>query len=137
MANIGCDQRNASFQTVVQERYGIQKSDCTEVEGERQGKTAKTSFAAAVTNASKAEAIIIMLRQLMEGKTKPKDVMMPVRAAIEAGAIRRPTWEEFCAEFGKNRVRQKSSFSNYTNPDNNPYMGADFELLKEQFRELL
>ena len=56
-------------------------------------------FTSAVIDTSKAVEVIILLRQLMEGKTKPKDVLMPVRAAMDAGVIRRPTWEEFCQEF--------------------------------------
>jgi len=78
-----------------------------------------------------------LLRQLMEGKTKPKDVLMPVRAAMEAGVIRRPTWEEFCQEFGSYRLKSKTSFSDYTNPDNKPYAGADFEMMKDKFRRLV
>ena len=100
--------------------------------------TPKSSpFTSAVIDASKAPQVIILLRQLMEGKTKPKDVLMPVRAAMEAGVIRRPTWEEFCQEFGSYRLKSKTSFSNYTNPDNKPYAGADFEMMKEKFRQLL
>lgn len=90
-----------------------------------------------VVNASKAAAVITLLRQLMEGKQKPKDVLMPVRAAMDAGAIRRPTWEEFGLEFGAGRVKNKSSFSDYTNPDKEPYTGADFLAMKEKFRQLM
>lgn len=96
-----------------------------------------SSFTPAVIDASKAAEVIILLRQLMEGKTKPKDVLMPVRAAMDAGVIRRPTWEEFCQEFGLWRVKNKSSFSDYTNPDNQPYIGVDFELIKDKFRQLM
>ena len=97
----------------------------------------KVSFISAVVGAAKAAAVITLLRQLMEGKQKPKDVLMPVRAAMDAGAIRRPTWEEFCQEFGTGRVKNKSSFSDYTNPDKSPYIGADFEAMKSQFRQLM
>lgn len=100
--------------------------------------TPKSSpFTSAVIDASKAPQVIILLRQLMEGKTKPKDVLMPVRAAMEAGVIRRPTWEEFCQEFGSYRLKSKTSFSDYTNPDNKPYTGADFEMMKDKFRRLV
>lgn len=94
-------------------------------------------FTPAVIDTTKAEAVIALLRQLMEGKTKPKDVLMPVRAAMDAGVIRRPTWEEFCQEFGSNRLKSKTSFSDYTNPDSKPYAGADFEMMKDKFRRLV
>lgn len=93
-------------------------------------------FAAAVIDNAKAEAVIELLRRLMIGKQKPKDVMMPVRAAMEAGVIRRPTWEEFCSEFGIDLLKSKSSFSDYTNPARKPYEGEDFEALKSQFLKL-
>ena len=96
----------------------------------------KRAFAFAVVNLAKVDAIVGLLCQLMEGKTKPKDVMMPVRAAIEAGVIRRPTWEEFCNEFSKDRIKSKASFSDYTNPEKMPYNGADFETMKEAFKAL-
>ena len=96
----------------------------------------KRAFASAVVDAAKVDAIVVLLSQLMEGKTKPKDVMMPVRAAMEAGVIRRPTWEEFCGEFGKDRLKSKASFSGYTNPGNEPYNGADFETMKKAFQAL-
>jgi hypothetical protein len=94
-------------------------------------------FTSAVIDTTKAEAVIALLRQLMEGKTKPKDVLMPVRAAMDAGVIRRPTWEEFYKEFGSYRLKSKTSFSDYTNPDKSPYTGADFQMMKERFSQLM
>ena len=99
--------------------------------------TKPTAFSSIVIDVRKLDAVVALLHQLMEGKTKPKDVLMPVRAAMEAGVIRRPTWEEFCQEFGSWRVKNKSSFSDYTNPDNKPYAGADFEMMKDKFRGLV
>ena len=99
--------------------------------------TKPTAFSSIVIDVQKLDAVVALLHQLMEGKTKPKDVLMPVRAAMEAGVIRRPTWEEFCQEFGSWRVKNKSSFSDYTNPDNKPYAGADFEMMKDKFRGLV
>ncbi len=94
-------------------------------------------FTPAVIDVSKAPEVISLIRQLMDGKTKPKDVLMPVRAAMEAGVIRRPTWEEFCQEFGSWRLKSKASLSEYTNPGNKPYAGPDFEAMTDQFRRLV
>ena len=79
------------------------------------------------------DEIIARLQSLMQGCVRPKDVLRPVRAAIDAGAIRRMTWGEFCSLFG-NVVRTKSSYSEHTNPDRNPYdKDASFERMKAMF----
>ena len=93
-------------------------------------------FSRAVINPLKKTPIISKLHQLMDGKVKPKDVLMPIRAAIDAGAIRRPTDEEFYNEFGIDRVKGKSSINDYTNPDKTPYRGPDFEAMKAEFKEI-
>ena len=96
----------------------------------------KRALAPAVVNAAKVDEVVHLLAQLMEGKTKPKDVLMPVRAAMDAGVIRRPTWEEFRGEFGKEKLKSKSSYSDYTKLENQPYSGKDFETMKEAFEAL-
>lgn len=126
IANIGCEMENPTFQTLVVSAEAPVKEE-----------EHKRAFASAVVNVAKVDAVVSLLRQLMEGKTKPKDVLMPVRAAMEAGVIRRPTWEEFCQEFGSYRLKSKTSFSDYTNPEKSPYTGADFGMMKEKFRQLM
>ena len=103
----------------------------------RQKTTGIKSFATVVIKKDLVEAVITRLHKLMEGKTQPKDVLMPIRAAMDAGVIRRPTWNEFCSEFGLDCVKNKSRFSDYTNPDKTPYEGATYEALKSQFSGLL
>ena len=117
----------ADFEEVVDE---------TKAEVPAKEEVDKRAFASAVVNVAKVDAVVSLLCRLMEGKTKPKDVMMSVRAAMEAGVIRRPTREEFCSEFGKDKIKSKASFSDYTNPVNKPYDGADFEAMKEAFQAL-
>ena len=90
-----------------------------------------------VIQSDKTDAVTGMIRSLMEGKSKPKDVLMPVRAAMDAGAIRRPTWEEFRREFGTQRVKNKSSFSAYTDTRENKYEGEPFATMVEQFRKIV
>lgn len=67
-----------------------------------------------------AGKVVGRLHELSDGKLKPKDTLMPVRAAMEAGALRRPTWAEYAAEFGFKRV-SKSSLSDYTDPMKNKF----------------
>lgn len=120
--------RDAEEAEVVEE---ITDETAPAPEGER-----KRPFSSAVVCVEKVDAIVGLLCQLMEGKTKPKDVMMPIRAAMDAGVIRRPTWEEFCSEFGEDRVKSKASFSDYTNPGKKPYVGADFDAMKVALQAL-
>ena len=45
--------------------------------------------------------------------------------------------EEFYDEFGKERVKGKSSVDDYTNPDKTPYTGSDYLALVEEFKGYL
>ena len=84
-----------------------------------------------------ADKVISRLHVLMKGKLKPRDVLMPLRAAIEAGAIRRPTWAEFISEFGS-KLASKASLSGYTDPTKDKY-GDDpqFWAMVEDFRQMI
>ena len=103
----------------------------------RSAPTAVADFGLLVCKPEKAALVTRRLHELMEGKTRPKDVLMPVRAAMDAGALRRPTWPEFCSEFGRGRLRCKSSLSNYTQPDIAPYQGSAFDEMVKEFRNLI
>lgn len=71
-------------------------------------------FSKIVKSTDKQEIIITRLHELVDRQTSPKDIVMPIRAAMEAGVIRRPKWGEFCAEFGDDKLKAKSSLSKYT-----------------------
>jgi len=59
---------------------------------------------------------------------------MPIRAAQDAGVIRRPTYGEAESEFGAGHF-SKGSFSHWTN-DSNKYYGSDYANMVEAFRQL-
>ena len=94
----------------------------------------------------KAEEVIGLLRRYMDGKNrnKPKDIMMPVRAALDARVIRKPTYTEFKAAFPEFVPRAKSSFDGYLKiekfENQHPYYGvgafldmvSEFEQLKKE-----
>ena len=84
-----------------------------------------------------ADKVISRLHVLMECKNKPRDVLMPLCAAIEAGAIRRPTWAEFISEFGS-KLASKSSLSGYTDPTKDKF-GNDPQFLEmvKDFRQMI
>ena len=84
-----------------------------------------------------AERVINKLLSLVKDKKGPKDKVMPVRAAIDAGAIRRPTFAEIQDTFGKGFV-SNSSYHNYTNPDQHPYdANPSFTLLVSEFKKIV
>lgn len=83
-----------------------------------------------------ADKVIARLHEMMDKKSKPKDIMMPLRAAMEAGVIRRPTWVEFIAEFGSKRA-SKGSLSSYTDTTKVKFDGEpQFMTMVEDFRRL-
>ena len=99
--------------------------------------SASEDFKSLVTKPEYADKVVARLHELSDGKLKPKDVLMPFRAAMEAGAIRRPTWAEYGSEFGFKRV-SKSSFSDYTDPMKNKYADEQqFLTMVEEFRRLI
>lgn len=67
----------------------------------------------------KAEDIIALLRKYMSGidHSKPKDLMMPVRAAFDAGVIRKPTYGEFKRVLPDLVPKNSSSFDQYLRND--------------------
>ena len=79
-----------------------------------------------------AEIIIEKIKNYQEGKDSPKDLCMPLRAAIDAGVIRRPSHSEYTSVIGFSRIH-KSSLSEYTNPDKNPYFGEAYNTMVEDF----
>ncbi len=57
------------------------------------------------------DKILAMLHEQIDKKTKPKDILLPLRCAVDAGVIRKPTWSEFCEEFGSHKLKSKASLS--------------------------
>ncbi len=105
-------------------------------DGTQEAGTTLSAFAQTVIVPGKAEEVIRKLHELMDGREKPKDALMPIRAAMDAAAIRRPTWPEFCQEFGEARISSKGLLSKYTN-ENYVYMGDDYERLKAIFLDII
>ena len=74
----------------------------------------------AIKYRAQGEDIIARLHKMIDGCTTPMDAIMPIRAAIEAGIIRRPTWSEFHKEF-PSVCCARSTYERLTNPDNCTY----------------
>ena len=96
-----------------------------------------------VTKPEKEKEIIQLLKTLIKDKTRPKDRTMPIRAAMDAGAILRPSWSEYGKLFGYGKKDTwKSAYSKYTSYDNNdnshPYKNVEaFLVMKKEFEKLI
>ena len=94
------------------------------------------AFAQVVSVREKAVDIINLLHKRMKGKKKPLDVVMPIRAAMDARVIRRPTWKEIKVEFPEVNCA-KSSYERITNQQIKPFEGnKTFDKLVEEFKDL-
>ena len=89
-----------------------------------------------INDSKNADLILSKIKKYQSGKTKAKDLAMPVRAAIDAGVIRRPSFCEYddVEEFAK---IPKSSLSDYTKPDLHPYDGAAYENIVKEFKNIV
>jgi hypothetical protein len=96
--------------------------------------TSKYQF---VINITKSQEVINKILIYLNGKSSPRDVMMPIRAAIDAGVIRRPTYGELQLSFPDYCPQHKSSVSEYTNPNKHPYIEEAYNAMVEEFKKLV
>jgi hypothetical protein len=75
------------------------------------------------------------LHEYIDNQTKPRCIVMPIKAAMEVGVISRPSWTQFVQEFGKNKIRSKSSLTDYLN-ENYVYQGEDYKKLIYIFQQI-
>lgn len=88
-----------------------------------------------VKEPSQTDVILSKIREYQSVKKKPKDLAMPVRAAIDAGVIKRPTLKEYEEVKGFAKIA-KSSFEDYTNPCKQPYNDSAYNGMVEVFKKL-
>lgn len=124
-----CNMSNASIQTINQAIPPQQAHAPAAGEGQ-------SSFASLVTHPEKAEAVIRKLHELVDRQTKAKEVVKPVRAAMDAGVLGRPTWRQFCTEFGPDKLKSSTSLSSYTEPGYQIQDG-DFKEMVRMFQALI
>ena len=115
-------------QATKPEEEGVKENEtvCTLLETLNDPEAPK-GFKGYVTIPEIADEVTRRLKELVAGKRNPKQVMMPFRAAMEAGVLNRPNWESFVGEFGK-IVKSKSSFSDYTDLEKNREKFGDLNI---------
>lgn len=99
--------------------------------------TQLSEFELLVVEPKFAGQVVQRIHDLMKNQNGPKNKLMPIRAAMDAGVLKRPTWGQFTSEFGEYLIKSKTSLSNMTNPNNQPYFGEAYETMKKSFRDLI
>lgn len=103
----------------------------------QKSRTNTKDFAQCVTYPQHAKAVIKKLHELIDDKVDDaKGIMMCIRAAMDAGAIVKPSFGQFCKEFGDEKLKSKTSFNDYTD-ERYKFNVKAFDLLKERFKELV
>ncbi len=90
-----------------------------------------------VVRADLANIVVTKIVEYVNRESKPKDIVRPIRAAMDAGVLNRPSWDAFVHEFGPKKISSKASFSDYTNPERKPYYGESYKALVDDFKKLL
>lgn len=94
-----------------------------------------TPFSSLVINPDKADEIMKLLHKYIKGKKYAKAIMKPIRAAVDAGVIDKPTWGQFRAEFGDDWVKSKFSLQKYLS-DGYVFDDESFNQMKKKFMEI-
>lgn len=89
-----------------------------------------------INDSKNADLILSKIKKYQSGKTKAKDLAMPVRAAIDAGVIRRPSFCEYDDVEGFAKI-PRSSLSDYTKPGQHPYDSAAYENIVKEFKNIV
>ena len=117
----------------IEEFHGVENM-CELYKRKTEPKNFRDLFAIEYMN--RAEDIIAILNKMIEGRKHARDIVRPLRAAIDAGIIERPTWPEFLKEFS-NVDCSRSSYERLTNPDNDYYSRMkSYDKLLEYFVRL-
>ncbi len=100
----------------IEEFHGV--DNMCELYMKKKPKTFRDLFA--IKYRDRADEIIAILHEMIDGCEEARDVVEPIRAAMEAGIIDRPTWPEFHEEF-PGVACSKQSFERLTKPENDYY----------------
>lgn len=85
------------------------------------------------------QQIIDKINAFLIGKDKehPREIMMPFRAAIDAGILHRPSFKQLKQLFPDSCPKNKSSVSYYTNTSIKPYESQAYKNMVEEFKKLI
>ena len=81
--------------------------------------------------------VVDKITSYVNAENKPKPIVRPIRAAMDSGVMHRPSWDAFVEDYGQNKISSKTSFNEYTNPEKEPYYGASYNALVDEFKKIL
>ena len=84
-----------------------------------------------------ADVAVDKITSYVNVENRPKPIVRPIRAAMDSGVMHRPSWDAFVEEYGSNKISSKTSFNEYTNPEKEPYYGASYNALVDEFKKIL
>lgn len=84
-----------------------------------------------------ADVVVDKITSYVNVENRPKPIVRPIRAAMDSGVMHRPSWDAFLEEYGQNKISSKTSFNEYTNPEKEPYYGASYKALVDEFKKIL
>ena len=80
----------------------------------------ETDFGSCILYEERTDEILKILHLKIDHKVKAQAIMSVIKAAIDAGLIRKPEYDSFVREFKKGMIVSFSSFKSYTKSKNNP-----------------
>jgi hypothetical protein len=98
-------------------------------------RVSQEGFSSLIIRQEIGEKVMRFLHEYIDNQTKPRCIVMPIKAAMEVGVISRPSWTQFVQEFGKDKIRSKSSLTDYLN-ENYVYQGEDYKKLIYIFQQI-
>lgn len=84
-----------------------------------------------------ADAVVGKITSYVNTENRPKPIVMSIRAAMDSGVMHRPSWDAFVEEYGPEKISSKTSYNDYTNPENTPYKSASYNTLVDEFKKFL
>lgn len=121
------------------DKYGLNISypdDWMKPSGEAAENEKKTSKAQQVAKQNIIPVFVYEKKKsFQEGKTKPRDFMLPVRAAVEAGLMSRLTFEDYGAT-GLMNNQCESTYYDYLKEDKIIYKIKEYQRILKDFKQL-
>jgi len=99
--------------------------------------TKKNEYNFLLGTESVKERLMEKLLSLTRSHEKPKDKMRPIRAAIDAGVMPRITYEVFKQAFDSEGSVSKSTYNDYTNPNEHKYSDNAYFNLIDEFKAMV